>query len=47
MISIPAMLLPFGRLSLKFEYLTIYQGLDANFEGGRDPQGPVSVGEYH
>jgi transcriptional regulator with GAF, ATPase, and Fis domain len=41
MISMPAMIVPFERLSPKRYDFTTYQCLDANFEGGRGPQGPV------
>jgi hypothetical protein len=35
MISVRAMIVPFERLSPKHYDFTTYQGLDANFEGGR------------
>src|SRR4030042_1833454 len=35
MISMPAMIVPFVRLSSKCYNFTTYQGLDANFEGGK------------
>jgi len=37
MISMPAMIVPFERLTPKRYDFTTHQGLDANFEGGRGP----------